>query len=159
MIDTRRPQALLGQETLEQALRQLVLYGPDGLPVLSDDRERLIGWITHADVLRTLAERVSRSASEAAQGTLAAAWASEDPDAQLREAPNPLEGYELIEIAITEAGERRVDEVDWPPGSIVAARIAGRRTTPLTPDAVLRSGDRVLLLVPSTDPDRKLMQA
>ena len=46
VTDTRQPQELFSDETLEQALRQLTLYGPSGLPVLSDDREHLQGWIT-----------------------------------------------------------------------------------------------------------------
>jgi hypothetical protein len=34
MSDVRHPQVLFADENLEQALRQLVLYGHDGLPVL-----------------------------------------------------------------------------------------------------------------------------
>jgi len=41
VTDTRQPQALLANETLEQALRQLTLYGRVGLPVLSTDRQQL----------------------------------------------------------------------------------------------------------------------
>ena len=59
----RRPQELFGDETLEQALRQLVLYGRDGLPVLSHDGQHLQGWITRHDVLRALADSVSSSAT------------------------------------------------------------------------------------------------
>ena len=39
---------------------QPVLYGRDGLPVLSHDGASLRGWITRNDVLRVLAERVMR---------------------------------------------------------------------------------------------------
>ena len=38
VTDTRQPQELFGDETLEQALRQLTLYGRHGLPVISNDR-------------------------------------------------------------------------------------------------------------------------
>ena len=56
VTDTRRPQELFSDETLEQALRQLTLYGPSGLPVLSDDREHVQGWITRHDILEALTE-------------------------------------------------------------------------------------------------------
>ena len=68
VTDTRRPQELFPDETLEQALRQLVLYGPDGLPVLSHDGRHLRGWITHHDVVRALAAGVSSSTGEIERG-------------------------------------------------------------------------------------------
>jgi CIC family chloride channel protein len=40
-IITRQPQVLFADETLENALRQLALYGPDGLPVISNDQTRI----------------------------------------------------------------------------------------------------------------------
>jgi CIC family chloride channel protein len=156
VVDTRRPQALLGEESLEQALRQLVLYGPDGLPVLSDDRERLIGWITHRDLTSALARRVSASSREIPQGAVAAAWGSDDPEAQLREPSNPIRGYELVEVAIDDTScalGRRVADVDWPQGAILAAVICDRRAAVAHPDAVLESGDRALLLAPAVDGD------
>ena len=56
VTDTRHPQELYSDETLEQALRQLTLYGPSGLPVLADDREHVQGWITRHDILEALTE-------------------------------------------------------------------------------------------------------
>ena len=41
VTDTRQPQELFGDETLEQALRQLTLYDHDGLPVISHDGQQL----------------------------------------------------------------------------------------------------------------------
>ena len=55
---TREPQELFSDETLEQALRQLTLYGPSGLPVLSEDREHVQGWITRHNILEALAQTV-----------------------------------------------------------------------------------------------------
>ena len=43
----RDPQVLFAGESLAQALRQLVIYGRDGLPVLSDDNQRVQGWVTN----------------------------------------------------------------------------------------------------------------
>ena len=53
-----QPQALFADETLEQALRQLTLYGHSGLPVVSHDGERLLGWITRQNVLGAIARRL-----------------------------------------------------------------------------------------------------
>ena len=41
-------QALFASESLGQALRQLAVYGRDGLPVVSPDGHRLEGWVTSA---------------------------------------------------------------------------------------------------------------
>ena len=76
--ETRRPQAIFADETLDQALRQLVLYGRAGLPVLSPDGQHLQGWVTRHNVLRVLAERVSSSAREAERGRLAAEFSDKD---------------------------------------------------------------------------------
>ena len=51
----RHPQVLFANESLAQALRQLVLYGRDGLPVLSTDGQQLQGWITSQNVLQAIA--------------------------------------------------------------------------------------------------------
>ncbi|HEX3831408.1 MAG TPA: chloride channel protein, partial [Solirubrobacteraceae bacterium] len=61
LTDIGKPQELFPDETLEQALRQLALYGRAGLPVLSPDRDRLTGWITRDNVLHALAQSVESS--------------------------------------------------------------------------------------------------
>ncbi len=68
VTDTRQTQELFGDETLEQALRQLTVSDHDGLPVVSHDRQHLTGWITRADVLQTLANSASSSAAEIEHG-------------------------------------------------------------------------------------------
>ena len=47
-----------------------------------------------------LREASAPSASEAEKGTLAAEFALDHPESHIHEAPNPLEGYEVIEITI-----------------------------------------------------------
>ena len=160
LVDRRRPQALFGDETLQQALRQLVLYGPDGLPVVSPDRHHVVGWITNRDVVRAMAARTTASDTEVAEGTLAAEWAAPDAREHLHVARAPLEGYDLIEIRVsdnTPADGRRVDGIDLPTGGIVAAITVGRRTLAARSDAVLHAGDRLLCLIPASAeryPDR-----
>ena len=54
----RHPQVLFASESLTQALRQLELYGRDGLPVISDDGQHLQGWITSQNVLQAVARHI-----------------------------------------------------------------------------------------------------
>ena len=65
----RNPQVLFAGESLTQALRQLELYGRDGLPVLSADGQHLQGWITSQNVLQAVARhmRTARAATGQAQ--------------------------------------------------------------------------------------------
>ncbi len=160
VLDRRRPQALLGDETLEQALRQLVLYGPEGLPVLSPDRHHVVGWVTHRDVIHAMVARTTASDREVAEGALAAEWAAPDAKQHLRVAPAPLEGYDLVEIQIGQNAPvdgRRVDEIDLPTGGIVAAITVGPRTLAARSEAVVHAGNCLLCLVPAStqrDSDR-----
>ena len=154
---TRRPQTLMSDETLEQALRQLDLYGLVGLPVLSPDRHHLTGWMTRRDVIRAIAQNLSASASEAEKGTLAAEFAIDDPESHVHDAPNPLEGYEVIEITIGPRSPqlgRRFADVPWPPGSVVVAVTEGSEIIAPRSDSELMRGERVILLAPTTDDTR-----
>ncbi|MGC2485744.1 MAG: chloride channel protein [Acidimicrobiales bacterium] len=149
---TRHPQTLMSDETLEQALRQLELYGLVGLPVLSPDRRHLTGWISRRDVIRAIAQSLSASTREAEQGTLAADFAVDDPESQVHEPPNPLDGYDVIEITIAPDSPqlgRLIGEVPWPPGCLVVAVTEGSETVAPRGDIELGLGDRVILLAPT----------
>ena len=52
------PQAVYAGESLAQTLRQLQVYGRDGLPVLSGDGLQVQGWITSASVLQAVAAEI-----------------------------------------------------------------------------------------------------
>jgi CIC family chloride channel protein len=151
VTETRRPQELFGDETLEQALRQLALYGPSGLPVLSDDREHLQGWITRHNILDVLTQTVQSSEQSIEKGALAADFGVDDPSLLAHRSSTPLTGYEIVEITVgadSPARGRRVDEISWPPGCIVVA-VAGRDTRVTSSnDTILHDGNRVLLLAP-----------
>jgi CIC family chloride channel protein len=95
----RRPQVLLADEDLEQARRQLVLYGRDGLPVLSHDGV-LRGWLTRADLLRALTDRLDSTEEEIEDGATVADWAADDPIGASRRPTRPLHGYELLEVRV-----------------------------------------------------------
>ena len=153
VTDIREPQALQADESLEQALRQLALFGRVGLPVLSSDREHLRGWITRRNVLRIVAERLSSTASEAEKATLAAEFAVDGDKSRFLHVPtSPLEDYQILEIAVSPdspAIGRRVEDVSWPSGTIVVAVTQGFEIGPPRNEARLHSGERVILLAPT----------
>jgi chloride channel protein, CIC family len=154
VTDRHEPQVLFADETLDQALRQLVLYGRSGLPVISADREHLRGWITRQSVLGALADLVASSASDAEDGRLASEFSEEDAATRLHIPRAPLDGYDLVEVSIGDQSvvlDRRVGEVKWPPGAIVVAVSEGREIVPASSDQALRSGERVVMLVPKIE--------
>ena len=148
---TDQPQMLLSNETLEQALRQLDLYGVVGLPVLSPDRHHLKGWLTRRDVIRAVGQTLTVSTREAEKGSFAAEFAVDDPEAQVRQPTNPLEGYEVVEFTISAASPLlglRVDQVAWPPGYLAVAVSEGRELGAPRSDSELLVGERVIFLTP-----------
>jgi CIC family chloride channel protein len=152
VTDTRKPQELFGDETLEQALRQLTLYDHDGLPVVSHDRQHLQGWITRQDVLQTLATSVSSSATEIEHGAIAADFAAQDPEALAHTPSTPLSGYEIVEITITPESPalgRHAGNISWPPGSLIVAVSQRHHIVPVRYDTELHAGERIILLAPA----------
>ena len=151
--DVRDPQVLFDDEDLEQALRQLVLYGRDGLPVVSHDEHTLEGWVTREDVMRALIGRVQASARDIEQGAEAAEFAAKDPHRQVHVPSTPLDGYEILEVTISEqtpASGRLLGDVAWPAGSKVVAVTEGDGLVAPRADVELRPGGRVVLLAPAT---------
>jgi CIC family chloride channel protein len=134
------PQALYDSESLGQALRQLELYGRDGLPVVSADGHRVEGWVTGTDVLRGLARQIG----------LAQAAAAMVPSNG--HAPTPLPGFRSIEVTIGPASPavgRKLGDVRWPTDSAPVSVLRDRELSPPDPAFVLAAGDRVALLVPA----------
>jgi chloride channel protein, CIC family len=161
VLEVRTPQALLPDETLENALRQLVLYGPDGLPVLSGDRTQIIGWITSHDVIQAMADRLTAYPQDASQGNVAAEWASDNAATAARKPPSPLPGHDIVELDVgaPDAG-RKIGQMDWPPGAIPMVVTRRRRTTIARPDTELRAGDHLIVLVPKLpDPETATKEA
>ncbi len=149
--DTRQPQELFSDETLEQALRQLTLYGPAGLPVLSDDREHLQGWVTRSDLLGALTRTVQSSEQSIEEGAVAADFGAYDPSLVAHRSSTPLTGYEIVEITVSADSAsvgQRVDEIAWPPGCLVVAVTEGRELVALGEDTILSAGERVIILAP-----------
>jgi chloride channel protein, CIC family len=148
---TRQPQALFAEEDLEHARRQLVLYGRDGLPVLSRDGQ-LCGWLTRADVLKALATQLTSSERGIEEGAAAAGFAVRDPGAAIHIPSTPLRGYQILELRVfpdSPARGRRVEDIDWPPGCIVVAVTQNREIHSAQPDLELQAGERVIVLAPA----------
>jgi CIC family chloride channel protein len=147
---SRQPQVLFAEEDLEQARRQLVLFGRDGLPVLSRDGQ-LRGWLTRADVLKALTTKLSSGEQEIERGAVAAEFAVRDPSLAAHIPSTPLRGYEVLELRIFEdspARGRRVRDVEWPPGSTVVAVSQGREIHAANPELELQPGEGVIVLAP-----------
>ncbi len=145
----RDPQSLFAGESLAQALRQLVVYGRDGLPVLSEDGQRLLGWVTDNRVLHTVARKVNTAQAQTAQAQLAAEWALPDPGSTLREPPTPLRGYQILEVTIepgSPAAGRALRTITWPSGANVVAVLHNRRIRDPDPAMALNPGDRIIVL-------------
>jgi CIC family chloride channel protein len=145
------PQALFASESLGQALRQLEVYGRDGLPVLSADGHQVQGWVTSASLLRALGRQISGAPDDAVRAQAAATGEPEDAATMLRHPPAPLPGYQLIEITIPSASPaagRTLADVAWPPASTPISVLHGRQLQAPDPSLTLAVGDRVSLLVP-----------
>ena len=148
------PQALFASESLGQALRQLEVYGRDGLPVLSDDGHQIQGWATSASVLRALGRKISGARDEVAQAQAAADWDHDVTESPEQHPPDPLPGYQVIELAIADSSPavgRRLKDVRWPSASIPVSVLHGRQLRVPHPDFTLTAGDRVSLLIPAPD--------
>ena len=153
------PQALFASESVAQALRQLEVYGHEGLPVLSADGRQIPGWVTAPDVLRAIGRQLSTAQPHTQQAQVSADWDQTDSDALAQHPPTPLPGYRLTEIAVTAgspAAGRKLGDVSWPPGSTPVTVLRGRQLRPPRPDLILAPGDRVSLLTaaPASSPER-----
>ncbi len=156
------PQALFATESLAQALRQLEVYGHDGLPVLSADGRQIPGWVTASDVLAAIARQITAERAQTVPVQASADWDHTDPAAVQQHPPTPLPGYRFTEITIapgSPAAGRKLADVSWPPGATPVIVLHGHRLRPPQPELTLAPGDRVSLLTaspggsPERDPD------
>ena len=142
------PQTVLASESLAQALRQITAYGRDGLPVLSGDGQQVQGWITGASVLDTVAREISGPQA-------AAGGARPDGESSRQEPPNPLPGYQVLEITIEDgspASGQALGAITWPPGILPVSVLRNRRLQDAEPGLTLTPGDRINLLARAPQP-------
>jgi CIC family chloride channel protein len=145
----RTPQALYSTESLSQALRQLILYGRDGLPVLSPDGSTVEGWITNASAIHAIARNLGAAATDASRAELEAELSAAHQNADGTDSPNPLHGFHVIEVLLDEhspALGRPLRSVRWPDGHIPVSILHRRVLHEADPAHTLTAGDRVNLL-------------
>jgi CIC family chloride channel protein len=156
---TRQPQALFANESLAQALRQLMLFGRDGLPVLSTDGAHLRGWTTNQHVLRAIAKQVSEAAPDVAAGHLSAEWADPAAAQSQHDRNTELPGYRIIERTLrndSTAVGQQLGEIAWPAGYLPVTVLHKRQLTDADSHTQLHPGDRISILVPNAaDPTAK----
>ena len=148
---TRRhaPQSVFATESLAQTLRQLEVYGRDGLPVLSVDGQLVDGWVTGASALRAIGRQLSDSHDETVTAQPAVGDGSEEtPPTQ---PPDPLHGYQVIELTVSAASPAvgaRLGTIAWPPGTTPVAVLHDHMRRDADPAITLHPGDQVSLLTP-----------
>ena len=138
------PQALFASESLSQALRQLEVYGRDGLPVLSPDGQRVEGWVTGASVLRALARADHgqpgrgrpgagrrRPGARRRGGHARSTRRPRCPATRSSRSPSP---------GTRPAAGRKLGDLRWPPASTPVSVLRGRRLRP--PDSRDHAGRR-----------------
>ncbi|WP_197514522.1 chloride channel protein, partial [Mycobacterium sp. E342] len=147
----REPQALFANDSLAQALRQLVLYGRDGLPVIDTEVRSVQGWLTNQNVLRALGAYFTDARPGVEAGHQAVEWA--DPQSALPEHDphSQLDGYCIVEHTLASdsmAVGRTLGDLEWPDGHFAVSVLHHRRL--IDADATLRlaEGDRVNVLTP-----------
>jgi CBS domain-containing protein len=142
--------ALFDNETLEQALRQLVLYGHQGLPVLAEDGHTIVGWVTNRDVMRTIARRLGQNVLEVEEGARAAEFAIDNVEQHVHQAHAQLAGYRLVTAVVprSEFATLRIDEVEWPDGALAVAVRRGTASFTVHGHTELRPGDVLTILTP-----------
>jgi chloride channel protein, CIC family len=147
------PQVLFASESLTQALRQLELYGRDGLPVLADDGQHVQGWITSHNVLQAIARQISAARATPNQAPGARGPDPSGPQDDLHEAPNPLDSYQLLEVTIPAGSPcvgQALGDVSWPPGCVPVTVVDNGALRDPDPGIILAPGDQINLLAPAS---------
>jgi CIC family chloride channel protein len=140
------PQAIFATESLAEALRQLEVYGRDGLPVLSDDSRQITGWVTNATLIGAVAREIRTAQHDAA---LAGETAEPGEAAVTARPPNPLPGYRIVEVTVphdSPAAGAKLSDVSWPTGYLPVSLLHNRSLRRPDPHLVVRPGDRIALL-------------
>ncbi len=150
--------AVHATETLEQVLDRLLTHGTSGLPVLTEDDGRIVGWLTHRDLLRaystaetTPAARGGGSPSPAVRAAGRPVATSPIDRAVATAGPSWLRDFRIVDLELSSdrghlVGSRLAD-LRWP--ALALPIMVRREGLPFTPsdDTVLQAGDRVSILV------------
>jgi chloride channel protein, CIC family len=147
--------ALRPSQTLEQALSAL-MRERSGLPVLEPETRRVVGWLTHMDVLRAYNVRLEAGIREAERRQPRPRPQHSDLGL-VGSALARLRGYRIVELELGTGSApvgRRLDELSLPAGSTVLGLRRSGETVSHSEQTELEQGDRLTLLVPATEADR-----
>ncbi|MBR7832966.1 chloride channel protein [Actinospica durhamensis] len=149
VIHEHTPQALYAHESLSQALRQLMLYGRDGLPVLSPDGTTVEGWITNASAIHAIARDLGAIGAATSRAELEADLTAAAQPTTADASPNPLTGYQILEVLVEEHSPlvgSTLGTVAWPIGHVPVSLLHRGALREADPAHPLTAGDRVNIL-------------
>lgn len=147
----REPQALFANDSLAQALRQLVLYGRDGLPVIDPDARHVQGWLTNQNVLRAVDNYLANVQPVISASHQAAEWADPKVATAQHDPGSQLRGYRIVEHSLapeSAAVGLSLGELDWPAGYFPVYVNRDRKIIGVDAGFRLTAGDRINILVP-----------
>ncbi len=134
VVARRVPRPVFASESIVEVLRHLETHGEDVIPVLDDDADRVVGWVTGTSVLRTIARQLA---------------VRPHPVDGIQNGGSPLPGHDVVAVAVTDGSAlvgARLGDVPWPDGYAAVGYGRGRRRGEPLPDVVLHAGDHVELL-------------
>jgi chloride channel protein, CIC family len=150
-LQGRPPGTLDSEETIEDALTDLIRFGRDGLPVLGDDGHSVIGWVTDRDVLRTLLRRLGHPVAQGEKEVATLPGAGECLARDFVRA-----GYRLVEFTVPMRWERgrRIRDIAFPPSTLVVVLRRGSDVFPPAGGTELEAGDRLTVITTPSQMDR-----
>ena len=116
--------------------------------MISADGQHLQGWITSQNVLQAVARHM-HAAPAAPPASRAAGLAVPIPHAAADQPPDPLRGYQILEITISAgspANGHALGDTTWPPGWIPVTILDNHTLRDPDPGITLTPGNRVNLL-------------
>jgi CIC family chloride channel protein len=140
-------------QTLEQALGAL-MRERSGLPVLEAETRRVVGWLTHMDVLRAYNQRLEAGIRQAER--LRSTARPQPEIGRVGTAIARLRGYRVVELELGGGSVpvgSRLDELRLPESSSVLGLQRNGESVQPRGATVLQPGDRLTLLVPATEAD------
>jgi CIC family chloride channel protein len=154
LIDTTA--TLTADQTLQSALGALIEHDRAGLPVASADGDRLIGWVTHTDVLRAYNTRIRQSAQQTAAQPQAIVPTPGPLILPASTIDTHLQRLRVVELELTPAAAptgKTVRDISWPASTLLLAIRRDGQTFLPTQETQLAAGDRLTLLTPADQAD------
>ncbi|WP_067972608.1 chloride channel protein [Mycolicibacter icosiumassiliensis] len=151
----REPQALFSNDSLAQALRQLVRYGRDGLPVIDTEARHVRGWLTNQNVLRAVGALFTDIHPDDTAGQQAAGRVDPNAPSRDHDPRSQLSGYCVVEHTLASdstAVGRTLDDLEWPVGHLPVSVLHDRHLLDAHPAVRLAAGDRINILVAKNGP-------